>query len=1374
MDTTGRTWTLGLLALGTVLAARAADPIGADKRVAWLAAVTDGVYSDAANWTGGELPANGADGKYGVISFQQNDVTVRAPAEGLVENSGTIFLGAGAGRHTLTLDTRGTFWRKTGVKSVNNWWCSPFAANVGGQHVFNFENCANNVANTDPVWEFADALFTWTSEAATRQTFDLLSGTFTFSKDLYLGSEGGTVDFFIHPGARLESGAGAAFRQRGNARTTTTVLGGRHTLADLVLKDGNSGGGPTWFVLTNDAAVAVRGSLQLGARSDRFQNGLSHGLLDLFGTSRMEVTNSAYLGAGSEIFPNLRNQGTITLHDAATFYAHNETRVGHTQCATGIVTVAGGAAYLTRSTASGGGSVYLGVGTNAVGRLTVQDDGRFACGGVLKLGSGPYATGVMTVKDRGRVTCGLKTGNWLTLATGAGSAFGRLEMADDAVLTLGDGACVEMTYGSAAARAEIALAGRARLEGGQWSYVTNKCPTAGAASISLADEAVLSMRAVFGAIPETEEAGLGLAADGGTLVAAGAGPLPVPYLSGCRATLGARGLTFDTGRHDVVIDQAFTAADGAPEATFTKTGPGTLTVRRDSDHPRTHVAAGRLAFAAGATRFGRRLSFARGVCLVLPEEGCLTADEIAFVGELCLMAPAASELGTPRAVLKLTTPLTGQQLARLVVVNGEDGKAYAFTGAEDGTVSLTVTEAVAGARTWTGAAGTSWHEAGNWEPAAVPTGGDDVTVAASATPATLEVADLAAVRSLAVGAGASVAVTGEGPIQVGAGVDVPEGASLDWAVPLLGVGGTFEKRGAGELTVRGDQGATMQSDWRLVGGRTVFTSGAALGADTTSAAALTLSNNTFRYTGEAAAVRRPVTLMGELPCVFDIVGDLTFRDFRMAFAQGDAGLVKTGAGTLTLQVPSGTTTLSVWKASPRKGNEDVKGVFAPSAAGEVANWDGAGQFSVLDGCVEIVGAGKAASTVKQEHQGSIGGSGWPSVTAPELRLRDVTFVQGGNGGFHLLMDQQTVAGSKGACLVLDNADMTCNGLYVGFNKKNGNAETVRPSLAITNGTLDITWLLNIPSDGGAGMAPVVRVGAGGRIRRTSWTKTGGVKFSYTLDARFEDGGTLEVALPQCVYFGGSATGEVVFARGGGLTTSRFLALNGQTEAALVFDGGFAAFTQDGGISAGTPTATCLRADAGGGELRVGAGVSHALALPLAGAGTFTKTGAGTLVLTNDLAITASYDENWVQIFSFAETGVTTPKLVNAGGLVVAEGTVRCLPGTVPERTRVAGTGTLSGVFTSLTLAVEPGAMEALTFADLTAQTVFVDFGVAADAAPLPVGTRTAVAHLDDAARFGAVAWKGGSVGAGRLVKFTCEGQTVVATVTSGGTMLILR
>lgn len=1364
---TMRAYALGLLALGAVGAAWAAPALTEDQRVAWLASVTDGIYSDAANWTGGELPANGKDGKYGVISFQQNDVTVRAPAEGLVENSGTIFLGTGAGRHTLTLDTRGTFWRKTGVTCSDNWWGSPFAANLAGQHVFNFEDL-KTVANTEDVWELKDALFTWTSEAWSRQTFDLRQGTLTFSKSLYLGSVGEAVDFVIHPEARLES-AWASFRQRGNGRTTTTFLGGRHTLWELVLKDMNSGAGPTWLVLTNDAAVAVRSTLQLGAKSDQWKNGLSHGLLDLFGTSRMEVTNTVVLGAGSDTLVNLRNQGTLALHDAATLYAHDQTRVGGTQCSTGIVTVADNAAYQTRGTASGGGHVYLGYLSNAVGRVTVQDDGRLDCGGVLRLGYGPYATGVVAVKGRGRVTCGLQTGNWLSLATGNESASGRLEMADDAVLALGDGAWVEMTLGSATARAAIDLSGRARLVGGQGSCVTNKCPTAGAATIALADEAVLSMRAIYGGAPGTGEAGLALTADGGTLAAAGTAPLPVPYLSGCSATLGAGGLTLDTGLNDVEIDQAFAAADGAAAATLTKAGAGTLTVRRDSSHPRTHVAAGRLAFAAGATRFGNSLSFAGGARLALPEEGCLAADALAFEGVLCLEAPATAEAGTPLAVLKLATPLTAEQLAHLVVVNGEDGKAYAFTGADDGTVSLTVTEAAAGAPTWTGAAGTSWHEAGNWNPAAVPAGGDDVTVPETAT---LDVADLAAARSITVGAGAAVTVAGAGPLMVGTGVDVQEGASASLAAPLLGVGGTFEKRGAGELVVSGANGATMQDAWRLVGGRTVFTSGAALGADMATAGALALSNNTFRYTGEAAAVRRPLTLLGELPCVFDIAGDLTFEDFTVAFAQRDAGLVKTGAGTLTLKVPAGTTTLSVWSASPRKGNVDVGGLFAPSAAGEVAGWDGAGQFSVLDGRVEIVGAGKAASTVRQEHQGSIGGSGWASATAPELYLRDVTFVQGSGNGFHLLMDQQTAAGSAGARLVLDNADMTCNGLDVGFNRRNGNAEAVHSTLAITNGTLDVAWQLRIPADGG--MAPVVRVGAGGRIRRNSTTATGGVMFGGAFDARFEDGGALEVASPQQLTFNGDAKGEAVFARGGGLTTTRFLALNASKAAALVFDGGFAAFTQDGGISAGTPATTCLRAEAGGGELRVAAGVSHALALPLAGTGAFTKTGAGTLVLTNDLAVAQTYVSG-VPTYTFKETGATTPKLANAGGLVIAEGTVRCVAGAAPEGTRVSGTGTLSGAFTSLTLAVEPGATEALAFADLTAETVRVDFGVAADAAPLPVGTQTAVACLDDAARFGAIAWKGGNVGTGRVVRFACaDDGTVVATVASGGTVLLLR
>lgn len=1363
MQETRWRWIAGGLAVGWACLAGAADTVEEAQRVLWLSSVTDGVYSDAANWTGGELPANGIDGKYGLINFRSCDVTVRAPAGGLTENSGTIFFGGGATAHTLTLDTRGTFWEKKALKSVNDWWGSPFAIRLDGGHVFNFEGL--NKVPEATVWKFQDALFTWTSTFQNAQRFDLHSGTFLFGRDLYLGSEGGAVDFVIHPEAQLLAD-GASFQQRGNARTTTTFLGGRHALQDLSLKDANSARGTTWVVLTNDAFVAVKGALQLGNRNSQNPSGRGRGVLDLYGTSRMDVTNGVYLGAGDKAIANLCNQGDLTLHDTATVYAHQNAYVGYTQCSTGVVTVADHAVLRTRET---GASVYLGSTSNAVGRAVVQDDGQLLCGGVLRLGAdGNGSTGFLTVKDRGYVTVGLQTGHWLTLGSGGGAAYGRLEMMDNAVLQLGGGS-VELTLGGAQAKAEVVLSGQAQLLGSASTSVTNRSSTPGATSLALADQAVLSVRKIAGGDPATGEPSLLLSADGGILKVSGTTPPPVPYLSGCQATLGAGGLTLDADGRDVVLDQAFEATSAA--ATFTKAGTGTLTVRRNSTHPRTHVAAGCLAFAAGATRFGGTLDFAPGARLALPEEGCLAADAITFAGELYLEVPATFEPGADRAFLQLKTPLTADQLAHVVVVNAERGKTYAVSADADGTLRLAVAAAEAGAKTWVGASGASWRAAANWDPAAVPTANDDVTVAASTT---IAVDGPAAAGTLAAGEGAAVKVAGEGPLQLVTGVDAAAGAAVELAAPVLGVGGTFEKSGPGELTVSGDNAVSMQSGWRLTGGRTVFASEAAFGADLADAAALALSNNTVRYAGAApATVRRPLKLLGELPCVFDVAGDLTFADFKVSFAQKDAGLVKTGAGALTLAVPSGTTHLSVWGSAPRKGNADVVGAFAPSAAGEVTGWNGAGQLSVLDGRVAIVGAGKASSTVRQEHHGSIGGSAWKATAAPELYLKDVTFVQGSGSGFHMVMDQQTAVGSPASRLVLDNADMTCNGLYVGVNKVLGNAETVRPVLAVTNGTLNATWSLAIPSET-AGLAPIVRVGAGGKISRVSGTTTGGLVFRRALDARFEDGGLLEVAAPQCFRFSSTATGEVVFARGGGMQVSRFLAQNTDTPAALVFDGGFAAFTGNDLVSAGTPAMTTLRAEAGGGELRVGAGVSHTLALPLVGEGTFTKTGAGTLVLTNDLKLTATTVAG-VETYSFEETGATTPKLANAGGLAIAEGTVRCVAGAAPATARVSGVGTLSGAFTAFTVAVKPGATEGLTFSDLSVEKVTADFGQGDEAAGLPSGTRAVVATLGDGApAFGAVAWRGAHAGKGRMVRITCEGQTVVATVTSGGTVLLLR
>jgi hypothetical protein len=254
----------------------------------------------------------------------------------------------------------------------------------------------------------------------------------------------------------------------------------------------------------------------------------------------------------------------------------------------------------------------------------------------------------------------------------------------------------------------------------------------------------------------------------------------------------------------------------------------------------------------------------------------------------------------------------------------------------------------------------------------------------------------------------------------------------------------------------------------------------------------------------------------------------------------------------------------------------------------------------------------------------------------------------------------------------------------------------------------------------------------------------------------EDGGCIEVGTPQNLYLGGNATGDLVLANGGGMKVHRFLAQNGSTAAAVAVDGGYAQFTLNGGIStAVNPATTCFRADAGGGELVAAAGVSHALAIPLRGSGTFTKTGAGTLVFTNDLGV--SMVDNLPVYSALASS---TVKIANGGGLTIAEGTVRCVAGTTDAASRFSGTGTLSGTFGTLTLDVDAEATDGLTFADLTAAQVVVDFG-RTDENPVPRGGSAVVAKIGAGASFAGMAWKGVNLGPNKVAEFQCDANGVV-------------
>ncbi len=1129
----------------------------------------------------------------------------------------------------------------------------------------------------------------------------------------------------------------------------------------IVLKDNNSNTTSTYLHITNDAVVVSRGPVNLGHKTGNARVGKSTGILDLSCSARLDVTNDFSLGAGvfESTYTNIYNTGCFEIRDQASSYVEKTVYIGHTQCSTGRVTV------LNQGDFTTGGGIHFGSSSNAVGYLEAKDDATIVCGGVFYMANGKQAKAYAALRDRATLSVSPSVGNWMCLAPQTEDASARFEAADDAVVTFSGASSLEMTMGGTS-RAEFILSGRAKLLGGSNSYVTNKSAIVGNTSVSLSGQALMSMCAVYGGSPAEGSPTMTFAADGGTLTIPDSSVPRVPYMSGCVATLGAGGFTLDTKDCAVEIDQDFRAAEGASSATFTKTGVGTLTVRRNSSHPRTVVSEGVLTFAAGATRFGAELEVAPGAGLAVADAASMiAADRLLFSDTLVIDLPTDYSLNEAHPVLSVATPLTDGQLAKIVVRNPEFGKSYRFAlDAARTSVSVTVTETGSEGYTWNAVSG-SWNEPENWSPVGVPSHNDAVTVAAGAA-ITMDAAGSAG--TLAVQMMNPVTVSGEAALYVAEGVSVVGGGSLTVSAPLRSVNG-LAKDGMGTVTLSGANRETMTGDWILNGGVTEFATSASLGADSVSASALTISNCTFRYAGTATEMTRPLRIAGEYCSVLDIAGDLTLKRAEVSYADTKGGgIVKTGAGTLTFEFPHGVTSLSVRGADGRGTNADVSGSFSP-VNGEVRDWAGVGQFSVLDGKVVVQGQGRDVTTIKQEHHCSVGGSNWKSTVAPELCLKDVTYHVGSGNGFHMLMDTQVAKGAPPAKLIMENARLVANGLYIGWNRGSGNDEVVKTVMALTNSTVDVTWNFEAPHNS-AGLSPMIRIGRGGLLRRDSSTPAGGVFFHRVLDVRVEDGGCIEVKKPQNLYLGAAASGDLILANGGGIKVHRLLAQSRSGPTAVAFDNGYAQFTLNEGISAAVnPAGTSLRADAGGGELRVDAGVSHALAIPLQGTGAFTKTGAGTLVVTNDTNF--SMADNLPGYTPLTSQHV---KIENAGGVRIAEGTLRCVAGTTGAASRFSGTGTLSGAFDVLRLDVAADAADGLTLADLTATKVVVDFGrTAAD--PVAAGDVAVVAKLGADVAFGDLVWRGINLGDGKVADFACSADGVVtATFRSTGMTIFIR
>ena len=207
-------------------------------------------------------------------------------------------------------------------------------------------------------------------------------------------------------------------------------------------------------------------------------------------------------------------------------------------------------------------------------------------------------------------------------------------------------------------------------------------------------------------------------------------------------------------------------------------------------------------------------------------------------------------------------------------------------------------------------------------------------------------------------------------------------------------------------------------------------------------------------------------------------------------------------------------------------------------------------------------------------------------------------------------------------------------------------------------------------------------------------------------------------------------------------------------------------------SADYPAKSGIRAEAGGGELIVASSVSHALAIPLYG-GKFTKTGAGTLVITNDVKISSQSSG----VPTYTPVAAATVMVANTGGVEVAQGTLRCVAGTTDANSRFSGVGTLSGEFTEFFLDVAPGATDALTFSNLTATKVTVDFGrMPGETFNWRDAPTAVVAKVATPAEFNAIQWRSVNRGDGMTVdiRYDSANGLAVAYFRPSGCTIIFK
>ena len=1073
-----------------------------------------------------------------------------------------------------------------------------------------------------------------------------------------------------------ESGAGA-----------TVDLADRATLAitkDLLFRPAVEGTVAT-LVATNDAVVMVAGFVRPNYRAES----AARSELVLGGRARLRTTASHDgSGGGGLAFGTLPGEhrdavARLVVADDAVVETAARTTVGQVSAASNVIEVCGNGTFINTSSDGGlilgrarGGRGYLVVRDNGTVRLT----GPLTLSGNLKYGDNLGGAARMDILG-GTVSASSLTldgtNAWANLAGGT-TTFGTWRVGGEPPYNVPsegwtlptntlrvtggthavsgyDTSSTSIEIGATNGNAQVVLEGgevRASallavgipnmvgnpalltVTGGRLALAQKGGLATGDAKVMVGQRAGAKGRFVFTGgevVANSIRGGSGASefiADGGTFTVQNAveGDWALSRLNAAR--LGAQGLTVNVPQGvRAISQQAFTDLEGA-DGLLAKKGGGALVVSNASNHARTAVDAGALVLGRGVRQFGKRLSIA--------PDAFVLVDVPAEVGD--------------HDVITLEAELTTDELARIQPEAWAAGRGYAFSQRTEGgvtTVVCTVTE------------------------------GGPTEVSVSETTTFAEAQTLATRLTV----GPNVAATFQAPVTfVGAElvIDVAAGGVVTFEQPVASVCTAVRKTGKGRVVFCAANPA-FRGTWRQAGG--VFD---VQHADFSAAAAgVVLAADTFAYTGAGpGSFAAKATVDGgsaQKRVVVDTASDLTFAG---GFASLGGGLVKTGAGALTLVEPAGTfalNTTSVAAADSALASVPADGAAPPDANNEGFNNSvAAAGLQILSGAVRVKGAGRDATTVKSEQSVFVGTPYAPAAEAG-LEIEDCTYVADGTARATVLATGTMSADFAAPYLTLRAAAYVSHRLKLGEGVP---TVDVYPTVTMVDATVTFESGFDIgcPND---------KVHPRLLLDNTQVTQcrngyAEGHRFYRDFAVTLTNGALLNATYTagaanswRGLCFENGAWGTLRVTAGSKVQTSRIKSLNtGATDekhVEVVFDGGILEMTADAsGAEAKTafaaPEVQGFTATGAGMEVLLAEGVTHTFATPFRGDGAVTKTGAGTMALadvadgkpvfrgTGDVVLR----EGVLDLGCRAETGVS---LVGAGG-VVRNGTcaVKAAPG----------------------------------------------------------------------------------------------------------------